>query len=175
MDSMGADSDVPRAVEGLDDAVSVAVQGSSACAIRANGSAVCWGGSFLGNGLAERSLTPVAVPAGSDPVPPTDLIQVDGGSSHRCALRVDDQVDCWGSDFAADFGLAPPGPVPPRSIGSATAGLPPIELVAAAETHMCAVDFDGRVWCWGDNSFGQVGDGTVVDRITPTLVYDPGT
>jgi cysteine-rich repeat protein len=42
--------------------------------------------------------------------------------------------------------------------------------VAAGEAHTCAVKADGTAWCWGDNSAGQLGDGTTEDRATPVPV-----
>lgn len=42
--------------------------------------------------------------------------------------------------------------------------------LAAGPAHTCARLDDGTVWCWGDNSRGQLGDGTHVDRGVPTLV-----
>src|SRR5262245_53116359 len=40
------------------------------------------------------------------------------------------------------------------------------------DAHACAVRNDGSLWCWGANSLGQIGDGTVVDRPLPTHVMD---
>ena len=43
-------------------------------------------------------------------------------------------------------------------------------VVAAGNAHTCVRDFDGSVHCWGHNGFGQLGDGTTIDRARPTLV-----
>jgi alpha-tubulin suppressor-like RCC1 family protein len=42
--------------------------------------------------------------------------------------------------------------------------------VSAGGVHTCAVMQDTRVACWGENGFGQLGDGTTNDRTTPMLV-----
>jgi alpha-tubulin suppressor-like RCC1 family protein len=39
-----------------------------------------------------------------------------------------------------------------------------------AGDHTCALRGDGRVFCWGYNSFGQVGDGTMTHRTSPAMV-----
>jgi alpha-tubulin suppressor-like RCC1 family protein len=42
--------------------------------------------------------------------------------------------------------------------------------VVAGNSHTCALSPTGTVTCWGDNDFGQLGDGTTTDRLTPTPV-----
>ncbi len=50
-------------------------------------------------------------------------------------------------------------------------GLPgPVSRVATGAVHTCALLTDASVWCWGQNSHGQVGDGTTTDRPTPVPV-----
>jgi alpha-tubulin suppressor-like RCC1 family protein len=46
--------------------------------------------------------------------------------------------------------------------------------VAPGRTHVCARSSDRRVYCWGANEFGQVGDGTRIDRATATAVLGLG-
>jgi hypothetical protein len=40
----------------------------------------------------------------------------------------------------------------------------------AGGAHTCARHSDGSVGCWGFNGYGQIGDGTTTDRLTPTVV-----
>lgn len=46
--------------------------------------------------------------------------------------------------------------------------------VDAMTSHTCAILKDGSLWCWGGNNFGQLGDGTTVDRLSPTRVMLSG-
>jgi alpha-tubulin suppressor-like RCC1 family protein len=41
-------------------------------------------------------------------------------------------------------------------------------------SHSCGTKVDGTLWCWGNNAYGQLGDGTDTSRTTPTYV-DAGT
>jgi alpha-tubulin suppressor-like RCC1 family protein len=42
--------------------------------------------------------------------------------------------------------------------------------IATGNHHSCARVESGRVWCWGENEFGQLGDGTVTNRLTAVRV-----
>jgi len=52
----------------------------------------------------------------------------------------------------------------------ALAAKPVITQVAAGYSHSCALDDTGHVWCWGDNTYGQLGDGTTTDHRTPARI-----
>src|SRR5205807_9107416 len=47
--------------------------------------------------------------------------------------------------------------------------------LAAGQQHTCAVLDDGTVQCWGRNNYGQLGDGTLITRLTPVPVSNLGT
>lgn len=56
-------------------------------------------------------------------------------------------------------------------LGVPAAAAPPVIVqVAAGDAHTCALDDGGQVWCWGDNQYGQLGDGSQTDRLTPVAV-----
>ena len=46
----------------------------------------------------------------------------------------------------------------------------PVNSVAAGSGYSLAVALDGTVWAWGGNQFGQLGDGTTTNRLTPVRV-----
>lgn len=89
-------------------------------------------------------------------------------SGHACALLDDGSVRCWGRDDRGQLGLGPGVTDWCDSPKETLAALPPLLPQRAAEIHVqsantCAVvpDDSGirRVYCWGDNSHGQLGQG----------------
>ena len=95
------------------------------CALRADGSAVCWGSNRDGQ---------AAAPAGER------FVAIGVGGSHTCALRADGAPVCWGSGYA---GESTP-PAGERFVAISTGG-----------QHTCGLRQDGTATCWGSNVFGR--------------------
>ena len=82
------------------------------------------------------------------------------GGGHTCALMPDASVWCWGNNSSGQLGstnVAVPGT---STVPVHVQGLPDAIDVSAGRNFTCAVDATNRVWCWGDNSFGELGTGT---------------
>ncbi|MCB9603192.1 MAG: hypothetical protein H6720_22980 [Sandaracinus sp.] len=127
---------------GCNDAVQVSGGDQHSCAVREDGSVVCWGQDRAPAG-ALSTLTGVRA--------------VYGGGVFSCALASSGSVRCWGSNVLGSLGDgtvsdddAPAGPV--RVLGITTA-----RTIGAGRTHACALLESGEVWCWGGNDDGQVG------------------
>ena len=63
-----------------------------------------------------------------------------------------------------------PAPAPAPALEAATAALVSFTTVSAGGSHTCGLAGDGRVYCWGYNQFGQLGDGTRTNRSSPQVV-----
>ena len=93
-----------------------------------------------------------------------------GGLAHSCARLADGTARCWGRNSNGQLGN---GGTTPSSRPVKVAGLSNVSAVAAGNAFSCAVvtaGISGRVRCWGSNSNGQLGDGTVVQRVVPVSV-----
>jgi alpha-tubulin suppressor-like RCC1 family protein len=99
----------------------------------------------------------------------TDATEVVTGISHTCALRATGEVVCWGADNYAQLGNGPSDtstsvPTPVSGITNATG-------LDAGLISTCARLATGQVTCWGDNEYGELGDGSDHNaRPTPVLV-----
>ncbi len=152
----------------LDEVAAISAGNGSACALLESGAIMCWGyNEFgqLGAGLAaENSAYPVTV-AGL-----TSVRAIDAGEFHACAL-LDTGVWCWGNNSAGQLGNAASenSNVPVHVSGSG----PSVTAFATNFNHTCAILDSRQVWCWGLNDYGQLGDGTTIDRDIPVQINCP--
>lgn len=161
-------STAPVLVSGLSAVVQLSAGGFHTCALLHGGGVRCWGlngNGQLGNGSTTDSLVPVTVTG------VTTATAIAAGGFHTCAILADGTVSCWGSDGAGGIGDGSPGDTSsaPTAVSGITAANP-AKALSLGEFHSCALLADGTVRCWGHNGFGQVGDGTKVDRSVATAV-----
>ena len=155
--------------------IAISSGGSHNLALKSDGSVVAWGdNSFgqLGDGTRTNRLSPVPVTglgAGSG------VVAVVGGLFHSFAIKADGSVVGWGYNATGQLGNGSvttdeltPTPVTGLGAGSGVAA------ISADGYHALALKSDGSVVAWGYNAFGQLGDGTTTDKLTPTPVTGLG-
>jgi alpha-tubulin suppressor-like RCC1 family protein len=130
-----------------------------ACAITGSGAAYCWGlngDGQLGNGggLGDPDATetrPVAVVGG------LQFRQISAGALQTCGVTTDNIGYCWGSNALGSLGIGASGN---RDTPTAVAGgLRFLHIDVGFLTSSCGLTTDRRLYCWGYNAEGQLGDG----------------
>jgi Regulator of Chromosome Condensation (RCC1) repeat protein/regulator of chromosome condensation (RCC1) repeat-containing protein len=147
-DLAGLPTGIPADITGVAGASAVSVGRRHACAVVTAGAVRCWGIGTLGDGISTSNLAGVAV------LGLTGATAVAAGGRHTCALTAARGVRCWGSN---DRGQLGDGTVVDRVAPVDVVGLPaPVVAIGVGEDHACAVVSGGAVYCWGDNTQGQV-------------------
>ena len=159
-------SNVPVRFPGISGAVAVQASIRYNCALLASGTVECWGDDGfgqLGDGSTEDSAVPVRVSG------ITNAISISTGGSHACALLASGGVDCWGRNVGGALGN---GSVIDSHVPVAVRGLTGAVGVSAGfiQDETCAVLASGRVYCWGSNGSGQLGNGTHGKSTVPVRV-----
>ena len=149
-----------------------------ACAVTTAGAAKCWGSNYFWElGGTDTSNTAPAIFATQVDVlgMGSGVAAMAAGSAHTCALTVYGGVKCWGTNAHGELGTGNPdmstlnrSAVNVISMGSGNIA------IAAGQFHTCAITSARGVKCWGENSNGQVGDGTTTQRASPVDVSGLG-
>lgn len=161
-----------------------------ACGLTADGEAVCWGGnrsSQLGVITPYQCIGSVNQYCGqaSKNVPvyvdtPLRFELVDAGHLHACALTADHKAYCWGNDSFDQLGTTAETGFCSDLIsgegGRCTAKPLPVEgdhefsSISAGWDHSCGVTTNNAAYCWGNGTYGALGNGSTESSVTPILV-----
>ena len=160
---------------------SVSAGSNHTCGVTLSGVAYCWGSNSsgqLGNGTTTNSPTPVPVSGG------LSFASVSAGGNQTCGVISFDLVSelggvvyCWGDNSSGQLGN-----------GSTTNSAVPILVqggllfkglqfpsVSVGGKHVCGENGGSFAYCWGDNSFGQLGNGTMTNSTIPVAVVAVGS
>jgi alpha-tubulin suppressor-like RCC1 family protein len=132
------------------------------CALYGGGSVSCWGQAPFGGAV---SATPQKVPGISAAYKITRGIP----AGHICVLISGGEAMCWGRNDKGQLGTGAvsPGSTTPVSVSNLGAA----SDIATGGSHTCAVlSATGGVRCWGDNTFGQLGNATFTPSAAPVDV-----
>ncbi len=172
------------------DTTSITTGAQHSCGIAIGGAAYCWGG----NGLGQLGTGEASTQVDSIPTPVTGghvFTRIYAGTYHTCAIDAAGAAWCWGRD---DYGQLGDGGGGSTGFNTGTATPVPVgggltfKSLSVGELYTCGVTgsvgtaggpsaLAGVVYCWGNNQFGQIGNGTTSNStpvFTPVVVnYQP--
>jgi alpha-tubulin suppressor-like RCC1 family protein len=141
------------------------------CAVTSN-DILCWGATYSGSHTVVSQPTPHEIAWGPPPAapsrPPINELILSAGGGHTCLGSTNFETWCWGENSRGALGDGTTNDRPWAARVSFVEH--DVFVVAAGRYHTCAGAPNNDIYCWGDNSLGQLGDGTTTTRLSPTLV-----
>lgn len=129
--------------------------------------AECWGSNSSGQ-LGDGSNTDRSTPVTAREY---GVASISAGVDHTCLVTTSGAAMCWGFNFYGQLGdgtkTSNTSPSDVIGLGSG------VESISAGSGYSCAVTTSGTAKCWGSNRYGQLGDDSSTDRLTPVDVKEP--
>ena len=156
---------------------SVAAGRDATCGLSDN-AAFCWGQDYFGargDGAGSDTLWhPVPGKVSGN----TTFTSISAGDYHVCAVSTVNAAYCWGSNARGQLGVGMPSPTCMRYGGSNPCSAVPLQVagglrlrkIAAGAATSCVVTTSNTTYCWGDNTTGQLGNGTSASTDVPVMV-----
>ncbi|MCA8837601.1 MAG: putative Ig domain-containing protein [Proteobacteria bacterium] len=139
--------------ESLRRVVQVSLGDAHTCTISANGGLNCWGGGRDGQlGLGDRRSRNIPFRVGRG----DDWSALSTGNNHTCAIKTSGELYCWGQNSQQQLGLSD-GNGSSRFVPNQVSTDTDWSALGAGNNHTCAIKTSGELYCWGDNTFGQLG------------------
>jgi alpha-tubulin suppressor-like RCC1 family protein len=149
--------------------VSSGAYGTCARTTAGSGSALhCWGtnnASQIGDGTNRPRSTPTVIAAGQV------FSAVTSGLSQTCALHATGTLNCWGANTKGQLAQSVTSPssfLLPQQVDTGAGYL----QIANGSGYSCGITSSGALKCWGLNTYGQLGNGSIINSAAPILI-DP--
>jgi alpha-tubulin suppressor-like RCC1 family protein len=160
-------------IGGFTDWCQVSAGNCHSLGLRSNGSLWSWGFNNYGQlgintaGLGTGKSSPVSVIGGF-----TDWCQVSAGCNHNLGVRCNGSLWAWGYNLFGQIGDGTGGDYTfdKSSPVSVLGGFTDWCQVSAGDKHSLGLRSNCSLWSWGDNCFGQLGDGTANNSSSPVSV-----
>jgi alpha-tubulin suppressor-like RCC1 family protein len=162
-------SATPTHVIAVGPLVQIAAGDTHTCGLDPLGDVWCWGDNEFGQlGIGQSNISDSATPLHVETL--SDATELVAGQHHTCARDTAGAVWCWGINLSGQLGDAT------QSTSATPVAIQPTAPFVAAQIsaggqHTCAVEDATALWCWGNNSDGQFGNGSA--DATPVLVPTP--
>lgn len=165
-------SGTPVQVQGLGAGVQdIAAGANHTCVVTSAGAVKCWGLNGygqLGDGTTMHRPIPVDALGFAG-----DARSIATSYQHTCAVTASGAVKCWGYNTVGQLG---DGSTSSKSTPVTVSGIVSgASSVSAGAYNTCVRAVDGRALCWGDNTYGQLGNGTTTGSRVPVVVQGLAT
>ena len=155
----------PAQVSSLSGITAISAGGWHSTALRNDGTVWTWGWNADGQ-LGDGSTTDRTVPFQVGGL--SGVTSVKAGTYHVLALRNDGTVWAWGDNEYGQIGIGTT--VTDQTTPIQVSGLSGVIKIATGRFFSLALKSDGTVWTWGQNLYGQLGNGTTTDSPVPVQV-----
>lgn len=160
--------DLPREIGAIE---KIALGKNNTCFLEDRNRVWCWG-VYEFSEVAQIELREIIFP---DDI--QEIEEIESGSYHACAIDQNQRLWCWGDNTYNQLGNPNQGEnlfdplevfFPDDFVGA--------QEIALGERHSCILDMENKIWCWGDDSFGQLGQGDEkpVEQEFPIILDDAG-
>jgi alpha-tubulin suppressor-like RCC1 family protein len=158
---------IPTAISGSKQWQSISSSGDSPCGIEVGTNlGYCWGRNSngqLGDNTTIDKLTPTAI-SGSK-----QWQSISSGYNSTCGIEVGTNLGyCWGRNSNGQLG---DNTTTQRLIPKAISGSKQWQSISSSGDSTCGIELTTNLgYCWGLNNYGQLGDNTTTDKLTPTAI-----
>lgn len=161
---------IPLSVHDLGSVKHVSAGQSTTCALATDGFHVsCWGSNF--NGSLGRA-TPLFSDKPVQAIPANGADFLAAGYTHMCAVK-DGAPSCWGLNDRKQLGTSE---IYARGTPAIVPGVSGAKRMTSGDDHTCILGGDDVVSCWGQNTYGELGNGqTSATPVAPSVTFDIGT
>lgn len=141
--------------------------GAHTMGIRNGGVLFTWGrnnNGQIGNGTNGVTIYNTPQQIGAD----TNWSKISAGNSHCLATKTDGTLWAWGRNGDGQIGVGSTNALfnTPQQIGTENSW----NKISAGDEFCLAIKNNGTLWAWGDNTYGQIGDNSVVDKTSPVQI-----
>ena len=131
------------------------------CALKTGGTVWCWGHADLGK-LGNGRQGPVWSPQQVTGV--SGVTQIALGSGFGCALKSTGIVVCWGNGTSGETGSESDTEWREALEWLPVYNLTGVSQITAGHKHACGLKTNGTIWCWGLNTWGNLGNGNTTNQ-----------
>ena len=164
--STNADYPVPATIPFNEKFTQIDVEGQAGgCGVTESNRVACWGANSSGR-IGNNTTTAQTLPVYAYNI--GNAVRVQTTLNVTCALLKDGTVKCWGDNSTGEVGVGSTGGGPystPQDVGLTDV----VDIAIGRNQTVCVLKNDGTVWCWGRNTYQQLGNGGA-NSGTPTAV-----